>query len=132
MIKGINTGGRYMQVDGGSPSTTYINNYGGNPGVGNMRYNPSNNNIEVYDGNSWQQLMMSYATVKLNYDAESLLDWARVQRDHQMKRQELIDKNPALAKAYEAIKRAEENFDILSKFVEHDKQSEAESVQSSP
>ena len=46
MIKGINTGGRYMQVDGGSPSTTYINNYGSNPGVGNMRYNPSSRSEE--------------------------------------------------------------------------------------
>ena len=130
MIKGINTGGRYMQVDGGSPSTTYINNYGSNPGVGNMRYNPSSSNIEVYDGNSWQQLMMNYATVKLNYDAESLLDWARVERDRQFKREQLIKDNPALQKAYEAIKRAEDNFDILEKFVEHDEQSE--SVQSSP
>jgi hypothetical protein len=31
-----------------------------------------------------------------------------------------MENNPALQKAYEAVKRAEDNFDILSKFVEDD------------
>jgi hypothetical protein len=31
-----------------------------------------------------------------------------------------VEKNPALTKAFEAIARAEANFDILAKFVEHD------------
>jgi hypothetical protein len=130
MIKGINTQGRYMQVQGGT-ATNYINNYSGAQGVGNMRYNTTNQNMEVYDGNSWQMLQMGYATVGLNYEAESLLDWARQERDRQMKREHLIENNPALQKAYEAIQRAEANFDILEKFVEND-QSESESVQSSP
>lgn len=130
MIKGINTQGRYMQVQGGT-ATNYINNYSGAQGVGNMRYNTTNQNMEVYDGNSWQMLQMGYATVGLNYEAESLLDWARQERDRQTKREHLIKNNPALQKAYEAIQRAEANFDILEKFVEND-QSESESVQSSP
>jgi hypothetical protein len=33
---------------------------------------------------------------------------------------EAVEKNPALSKAYEAIVKAEANFDILAKFVEHD------------
>jgi len=37
-----------------------------------------------------------------------------------MNRKTLIENNPALQKAYAAVKRAEDNFDILSKFVEHD------------
>ena len=32
----------------------------------------------------------------------------------------LAQNNPALMKALEAVKRAEDNFEILSKFVEHD------------
>lgn len=120
-----------MEVQGGSPGSTYINNYGGQPGVGNMRYNPSGGNVEVFDGNSWQQLAMSYATVKLNYDAESLLDWARTERDRRFKREQLVKDNPALQKALEAIQRAEANFDILEKFVENDN-AESGQVQSSP
>ena len=119
MIKGINPQGKYVQVQGGS-TTNYINNYSGAQGVGNMRFNTTNQNIEIYDGNSWQQLQMSYATVGLNYDAESLLDWVRVHRDEEFARNQKIKENPALQKAYEAIKRAEANFDILYKFVEND------------
>jgi hypothetical protein len=132
MIKGINTGGRYLQVQGGMPSSTYVNNYSGAAGVGNMRYNPSNNNVEVYDGNNWQQLQTSYATVQMTPDAESLLDWARQERDKQWRRESLIKSNPALKKAWEAIKRAEDNFDLLEKFVENDSNAESEQVQASP
>jgi len=132
MIKGINTGGRYLQVTGGAAGSTYVNNYGGAVGVGNLRYNTTNQNMEVYDGNSWQTLSMSYATVQLTADAESLLDWARQERERQYKREALIRTNPALQKAYDAIKRAEANFDILEKFVENDKEDAGEQVQSSP
>ena len=131
MIKGIQPQGKYVQVTNGT-SSNYINNYSGAQGVGNVRFNTTNQNMEVFDGNSWQMLNMNYATVGLNYDAESLLDWAKTERDRQSKREQLIKNNPSLQKAYEAIKRAEDNFDILSKFVEHDERSESESVQSSP
>ena len=119
MIKGINPSGRYITVVNGS-SSNYINNYSGAQGVGNVRYNTTNQNMEVFDGNSWQMLNMNYASVGLNSDAESLLDWAQQERNRQFKREQLIKDNPALQKAYEAIKRAEDNFDILYKFVEND------------
>lgn len=114
MIKGINPSGRYVQVSGGS-SSTYINNYSGAQGVGNMRYNTANQNMEVFDGNNWQMLNMGYATVGLNHEAEMLLDWAREQKNKELARLDRITKNPALKKAYEAILRAEENFDFLDK-----------------
>ena len=44
------------------------------------------------------------------------------QERKEKEREELIKNNPALQKAYEAIKKAEENFDIISKFVENDKE----------
>lgn len=119
MIKGITPSGRYVQVSGGG-SSTYVNSYAGQQGVGNMRYNTSSQNMEVFDGNNWVTLNMDYISVGLNGDAESLLDWARAERDKQYKREQLIKANPALQKAYDAIKRAEANFDILEKFVEND------------
>jgi hypothetical protein len=115
MIKGINTSGRYLTVSGGSPSSTYISP--GSAGSGMMRYNGNMNCIEVNDGNMWKQLETGYATVELSPDAESLLEWARKERDKQWARDERIRKNPALKKAYEAIQRAEANFDILDKII---------------
>lgn len=119
MIKGITPQGRYVTVSGGG-SSTYINGYSGLQGVGNLRYNTTSQNMEVYDGNNWVSLNMDYVSVGLNGEAEALLDWARQQRDKQLRREALIQNNPALQKAWAAIQRAEENFDLLEKFVEHD------------
>lgn len=116
MIKDIHASGRYMQVQGGS-SSTYINGYSGLQGVGNMRYNTTNQTMEVFDGNNWIQLNMGYASVGLNGDAEALLDWARMERDKQLARKAKVRSNPALQKAYEAIQRAEENFDMIETLV---------------
>lgn len=128
MIKGINSSGKYISIHGGTPSNPYISP--GAAGAGMVRYNPNMNQLEVNDGNSWQQISMSYATVELNADAESLLDWARKERQRQQDREYKIKNNPALQKAYEAIKRAEENFTLLEKFVEYDNPSDE--VQSGP
>ena len=111
MIKGINSSGRYLTVTGGTPSNPYISP--GSVGAGMMRYNPNMNCIEVNDGNMWKQLDMSYASVELNPDTEALLEWARLERTKQQLLEERIEQNPALKKAYEAVVRAQENFDIL-------------------
>lgn len=115
MIKNITAQGRYVQVTGWHSAGPYISP--GSQSAGMMRYNTSSQNIEVYDGMSWQQLDNNSIQVGLNGEAESLLDWARDERDRQYKREEMIRKNPALQKAMEAIKRAEENFDILAALV---------------
>ena len=118
MLKGLNSSGRYLTVTGGTASNPYISP--GSVGAGMMRYNPNMNCIEVNDGNMWKQLDMSYATVELNPDAEALLEWARLERTKQRILAERIEQNPALKKAYEAVVRAQENFDILDKIVGDD------------
>lgn len=114
-------GGPGVNVQGGNTSLPYVNMTSGsmgNPMQGMMRINGSD--IQVFDGNAWMNLQSSYATVELNGETQSLLQWAREERDKQFKRKALIKDNPALGKAWEAIMRAEDNFDILAKFVEHD------------
>lgn len=111
MIKGINSSGRYITVSGGSVSNPYISP--GSSGAGMVRYNPNMSQLEVNDGNNWQTIASSYATVELTPETESLLDWARKERQRQYDRETKIRNNPALQKAYEAIRRAEENFDLL-------------------
>lgn len=114
MIKGI-TGGRYITVSGGSPPTTYISP--GAVGSGMMRYNGNMNCIEINDGSMWKQLDSSYAQIQLDPEAESILNWAKQERDRQRLREKRIQENPALKKAYEAILRAEENYEMLDKIV---------------
>ena len=117
MIKGI-MGNQGVIVSGGDVSTPYINNNSSNPMQGMIRL--WSNDFQVFDGTAWIQLASSYATVSLDQDTKDLLQWARTQRQLERNRATLIENNPALEKAYKAILRAEQNFDILSKFVEHD------------
>ena len=111
-------GNRGVIVSGGDTSLPYVNPNVNNPMTGMLRIN--NTDMEVFNGNSWQQLSTSYATVSLDQDTQDLLQWARTQRQLEMNRATLIENNPALEKAYKAVLRAEQNFDILSKFVEED------------
>ena len=114
MIKGI-SGGRYMIVSGGSPSSTYYQNNGA-PMAGMTRY--YNNNLEVYDGNMWQQIGNSYATVGLTTDAETAISWALTKMAEEANMKSLSEEHPAVKAAYENFRRAEEQLKatiILSK-----------------
>jgi hypothetical protein len=126
MIKGINASGRYVTVTGGTASDPYISP--GSVGAGMLRWNSNMNNMEVNDGNSWKTLSMNYATVELTPEAESLMEWARKERDKQRTREDAVRRNPALRKAYEAIQRAEENFDLLETIAREHSSDQTESM----
>jgi hypothetical protein len=120
MLKDITASGRYITVTGGS-SSTYINGYSGSQGVGNMRYNTSSQQMEVFDGNNWVHLNMGYASVGLSGEAESLLDWARKKREEELVIQALADKHPAVKAALEAVERAQEQLKLIRDLsIEHE------------
>ena len=114
MIKGITQSGRYLTGSNGNAST-YVNSYSGQQGVGNMRYNTSNQNMEVFDGNSWVMLNMAHASVGLNGEAESLLDWAREKRNEELAWQSLAEKNQAVKIALENLEQAKQQLNITAK-----------------
>lgn len=114
MIKNITASGRYVQVSGGN-SNTYVNSYSGLQGVGNMRYNTSNQNMEVFDGNNWITLAMDYASVGLSGEAEALLDWARRKRDEEMAWESLAKDNQAVKIALENLNKARQQLDVTAK-----------------
>jgi hypothetical protein len=117
MIKGL-TGTRGVTVAGGDTSLPYISTNVNNPIQGMIRVN--NTDLEVFNGTGWQSLPSSYATVSLDQDTQDLLQWARAQRTMAMNRLTLAQNNPALMKALEKLKKAEDDFELLSKFVEYD------------
>jgi len=117
MIKGL-MGTTGVTVSGGNTSLPYIGSNMANPIQGMIRINGTD--LEVFNGTAWQSLPSSYATVSLDQDVLDIVQWARTQRQLELNRATLIANNPALENAYKAILRAEQNFDILAKFVEHD------------
>lgn len=115
MIKGI-MGQQGVIVDAGNTSLPYVSQNDSNSFQGLMRIR--GNDIQYYDNGVWNILPSSYATVRLEPHTEALLKWCEAQQQMSFRRLELAKDNPALMKALEAIQRAEENYEILAKFVE--------------
>jgi len=117
MIKGL-MGTCGVTVSAGNTSLPYVGPNTSNPMTGMLRIN--NTEMEVFNGSNWQQISTSYATVSLDQEVLDVIQWARTQRTMALNRMTLAQNNPALMKALEAVKRAEDNFELLSKFVEYD------------
>ena len=90
----------------GSGASTYVNNYSGAQGVGNMRYNTSTQNMEVWDGNGWIILNTSIPMLGLTSEAEEILDWAREKRREEEAMLPLPSDHPAIRIAKENLNRA--------------------------
>ena len=109
MIKGINSNSSYINVNQGYPTNMpYINV--GSLSAGSLRYNPSNQNMEVYDGNSWIPIMANYATVDLPDWVKSTLDWAHERMTEERNLEYLCAKYPGLDKA-------RNNYELFKQFV---------------
>jgi hypothetical protein len=63
-------------------------------------------------------LNMPDATVGLNDEAESLLDWARQKRDEEYRIKSLAAKHPTVADALESVAKAEEQVRIVAALVQ--------------
>ena len=100
MIKGINSSGRYINVNGGyAGASPYINQ--NQSAAGMLRWNSTTSNLEVNDGISWVALPMNYASIELTSETESLLEWARQKRAEEARYKELAEQNPTFREVYE-------------------------------
>jgi hypothetical protein len=64
---------------------------------------------------------MYYASVGLNGEAESLLDWAREKRNEEMMWKSLANENKAVKIALENVEQAKRQLDITAKLArEHE------------
>lgn len=115
MIKGL-TGGRGIVVDGGGTALPYVNQNSSDSFSGLLRIWGSD--LQYYQNGVWTTLPTSYATVGLDGSSDHAIKWVqdkmayeqseRASRDYMKRRAKEI---PALAKALEAIERAEANRD---------------------
>jgi hypothetical protein len=119
MIKSIYSTSPFITVAGGTPQSTYIGHSTG-PGVGNMRYNPNGNNIEVFDGSSWVIMYSSSTTIDLSGEAISLLEWARKKRNEELELERLAETSPAIKDLVEQIKQKEEQLKIVQALIKEE------------
>lgn len=113
MISNVMPNGRYVQVSGGSTST-YINNYSGSQGVGNMRYNTSSQRMEVFDGNNWMQLNMGAVSVGLHHEAEQAIDWALKKIKQEKEWYELASNSEAVRIALDQLEQARTRVELTA------------------
>jgi len=106
MIKTISASGRYLYVEGGNPISTYISGHPSGLNVGNVRFNNNNQNLEVYNGDSWVMMNTSYANIKLSPHGEQLLEWLeRFKQEHEQEKQ--------LREESQAVKNAWEQYQVI-------------------
>jgi hypothetical protein len=120
MIKSIHSSSPFLTVSGGNPGSTYIGNYSNATGVGNMRYNPNNQNIEVYDGSTWIILSAHHTNINLSDEAVSLLQWAKKKMLEEAERNELAKINPAINDLMKQIKDKEEQIKIVQTLIKEE------------
>ena len=116
MIKSIYTNGPFLTVSGGLPASTYIG-HGNGPGVGNMRYNPNSQNIEVFDGSSWVIMHTASASISLDGDAVSLLEWARKKRNEELEMERLAETNATIKDLITQVKEKQEQIRIVQTLI---------------
>ena len=121
MIKSIHSSSPFITVSGGNPGSTYIGNYSTNaPGVGNMRYNPNSQNIEVYDGSTWIILSAHHTNINLSDEAVGLLQWARKKRDEELELERLAQISPVIKDLVNQIKDKEEQIKIVQTLIKEE------------
>jgi hypothetical protein len=107
MIKNVYGSGRYLTTLNNG-ATNYMNNFSGAQGLGNMRFNTTNQSVEVYDGQMWQPMQMTDVSLMLTGDAVDAIAWADQKRQEEMKIKALAEQHPAVADQLAAVREAEE------------------------
>lgn len=120
MIKTINAGPGLTVNNSYANWPTFYNNAtsSGNTLIGQVRYNGSSQNFEVYDGASWLIMSSAYPTIDLAPHVQAVVSWAQTKIAEESRLRELAAKHPTVADALEAVKRAEEQVQIVAALVQ--------------
>lgn len=102
MIKNISQSGAFTQVSSYYPPQIY----GTGQSAGQVRYNTSTQQMEVYDGSVWLSISQT-ATVGLTMPAEEAIRWAQTKMAEEAELKTKMEKYPTLKSAYEQFKMIE-------------------------
>lgn len=116
----INTlyAGSGLSISGGTGGLYVNRSYNSNAQmVGDMMYDYSTQCIKVYDGSSWQSLVGSSATINLDEDTKSLLEWARKKRTEELELEQLAQTNATIRDLTNQIKEKQEQINIVQTLI---------------
>ena len=90
----------------------------GNSLIGQLRYNGSSQNLEVFDGNTWLAMTSGYPTIELAPHVQAVVAWAQTKMAEESRLKELAAKHPSVADALNALAQAEEQVQIVAALVD--------------
>jgi protein subunit release factor A len=102
MIKGL-MGSKGVNVQGGNTSLQYVSQNSSNPMQGMVRV--WGTDLQVFDGSSWQNIQSSYATVELDAETQTLLQWIRDKQKEEREIETLSQDHPAVRIAKENLNK---------------------------
>lgn len=110
MIKNVTSNSPYIIVGNYNGSLGYIS-----PGsqAGQVRYNTNMNVMEVFNGTAWQDIA-GQADIDLSYDAKLVLEWGKKKMARELEMEALAKEHPTVAAALDALRKAEEQLDIVA------------------
>ena len=116
MIKTINAGTGITVNNGYNTWPSFYNTVisTGNSLVGQLRYNGSSQNMEVYDGNSWIAMASAWPTVELAPHVQAVVNWAQTKMAEESRLKALAAKHPSVEDALKAVAKAEEQVRIVA------------------
>ena len=85
----------------------------GQLGVGDIRYNPNTQSVEVFDGNMWQMMSIG-GTVGMSWEADNAIRWAQNKMREEAELEKLAEENAAVKIALENVKQAQEQLRITT------------------
>jgi hypothetical protein len=106
MIKGLQ-GSMGVVVDGGNTSLQYVSPDNNNPLQGMVRVRGTD--LQVFSNGVWQNIVSSYATVRLDATTYELIEWARKKREEERQIEALAADHPAVKIAKENLNKIKEN-----------------------
>jgi hypothetical protein len=118
MINQISSNTHYLHVNLSGSNGPHISP--GSSGAGQVRYNPSMNRLEVNDGAVWLELRNPNVELSLSTQATKAIEWALRKMEVETERERRAEHNPALQKALEAVRRAEEQYELIDQLVGKD------------
>lgn len=120
MINSVISNSPYI-VTNYSTGYNYINNYSGAQGIGNMRFNTTTQNIEIWDGNTWIILQSGSATVDLSSEAKQAIEWAHKQVKLLQAAELRAKENATVQDALKTLAEAQEKLSVVMTLTEPEK-----------
>lgn len=110
-ITNVQSNSPYLIINSYSGTKPYISP--GSQSAGMMRYNTNSQNMEVYDGVSWQTIGMGNASIELSPVVQTAISWVLEQMSKESKMREMAEKHASVQAALANVEQAKRELDLI-------------------